>query len=211
MNVLADKGYQTGDQLQCVLAYITTYVSPKAPSTKDICLDPIYAFKYNPESDTYTYPAGEVLTTNNVWNRHSLAQRERLLLFVLNVICPQKCSSCSQRNLCTNISRNGRAIDKSEFADIIAQNATRVNETPNYYRLRQQIAEYPWGTLKRQVLGEVSLTIIGYNLMRSVQIMTPRKFIELLIINSFLPKTPLNPIFSPPIYSDLPDKHKMAS
>jgi hypothetical protein len=93
-----------------------------------------------------------------------------------------------------------------------------------YYRLRQQIAEHPWGTLKRQwafdyvlmrgkrqVLGELSLTFIGYNLMRSVQIMTPKKFIEMLIIKSFLPKATLNALFSPPNYSDFLEKHKMAS
>lgn len=120
------------------------------------------------------------------------ALRKRHLFFVLNVVCPQ--------------------------------NATRVNESPNYYRLRQQIAEHPWGTLKRQwdfyyvlirgkrqVLGEVSLAFIGYNLMRSVWIMTPRKFIELLIIRYLLPKTTLNAIFSSQNYYDFLEKHKLAS
>ena len=37
MNALADKGYHTGEQLQqCLESNITTFVSPKAPSTKDI-------------------------------------------------------------------------------------------------------------------------------------------------------------------------------
>lgn len=223
MNVLADKGYHTGDQLQqCAFANIITYVSPKAPSTKDIGLYPISSFDYNPESDTYTCPAGEVLTTSNVWYRHSTEGKTPAFRFKRYL--SSKCSSCSQRSLCTNSGRNGRAIDRSEFADIIAQNATRVNESPNYYRLRQQIAEHPWGTLKRQwafdyvlmrgkrqVLGELSLTFIGYNLMRSVQIMTPKKFIEMLIIKSFLPKATLNALFSPPNYSDFLEKHKMAS
>ncbi|MDP3435855.1 MAG: hypothetical protein Q8S04_01290 [Bacteroidales bacterium] len=142
MNVLADKGYHTGDQLQqYVLANITTYVSPKASSTKDIGLYPINAFKYNPESDTYTCPAGEVLATNNVWYRHS--SEGKTPAFRYKRYLSPKCSSCSQQNHCTNCSRYGRAIDRSEFADIIAQNATRVNESPNYYRLRQQIAEHP--------------------------------------------------------------------
>lgn len=223
MNVLADKGYHTGDQLQqCAFANIITYVSPKAPSTKDIGLYPINSFNYDPESDSYICPSGEVLTTNNVWYQHSSERKTPAFRFKRYLT--SKCSSCSQRSLCTNSGRNGRAIDRSEYADIIAQNATRVYESPNYYRLRQQIAEHPWGTLKRQwafdyvlmrgkrqVLGEVSLAFIGYNLMRSVQIMTPRKFIEMLRIKSFLPITTLNPIFSLPIYSAFFEKHKMAS
>jgi transposase len=223
MNVLADKGYHTGDQLQrCAFANIITYVSPKAPSTKDIGLYPITSFNYNPESDTYTCPDGEVLATNNVWYRHS--SEGKTPAFRFKRYLSSKCSFCKQRSLCTNSGRNGRAIDRSEYADIIAQNATRVNESPSYYRLRQQIAEHPWGTLKRQwafdyvlmkgkrqVLGEVSLAFICYNLMRSVNIITPRKFIELLIIRSFLPKTALNKIFSPPIYSNFLKKYKIAS
>jgi len=52
----------------------------------------------------------------------------------------------------------------------------RVEDNPNYYRQRQQLAEHPFGTLKRQrgfiftlikgkekVLGEVGLEFIGYN------------------------------------------------
>jgi len=123
MNVLADKGYHTGDQLQqCALADIITYVSPKAPSTKDIGLYPISAFYYNPGSDTYTCPAGEVLTTNNVWYRHS--SEGKTPAFRFKRYLSSKCSSCSQHNLCTNSGHNSHAIDRSQFADIIAQKAT---------------------------------------------------------------------------------------
>jgi hypothetical protein len=37
---------------------------------------------------------------------------------------------------------NGRNIFRSEFATIIEQNNQRVNETPDYYRQRQQLAEH---------------------------------------------------------------------
>ena len=63
------------------------------------------------------------------------------------------------------------------------QNNQRVKENPTYYKQRQQLAEHPWGTIKRQrgfdhvltrgktnVLGEVSLVFISYNLVRSIQI-----------------------------------------
>ena len=63
------------------------------------------------------------------------------------------------------------------------QNNRRVKENPNYYRKRQQLAEHPCGTIKRQrgfdhvlmrgkknVFGEVRLVFIDYNLARFIQI-----------------------------------------
>jgi len=65
MDVLADKGYHTGEELKlCETENITTYVSPKAPATKDTGLYPITTFTYNKEADTYTCPEGETITTN---------------------------------------------------------------------------------------------------------------------------------------------------
>ncbi|GAB1405937.1 hypothetical protein MASR1M74_31190 [Lentimicrobium sp.] len=74
-------------------------------------------------------------------------------------------------------------IDRSEFAGIIEQNNQRVNANPDYYKLRQQLAEHPWGTMKRQwgfdhvlvkgkerVMGEVSLVFTAYNLTRVMAI-----------------------------------------
>ena len=69
----------------------------------------------------------------------------------------------------------------------------RVNENPGYYKLRQQVTEHPFGTLKRQrgftftlvrgkdkVLGEVGLMFIGYNLSRCVSIIGMVKLIKAL-------------------------------
>jgi hypothetical protein len=68
-----------------------------------------------------------------------------------------------------------------------------VNENPDYYRRRQQIAEHPFGTLKRQrgythtnlrgkekVLGEVGLLFIGYNLTRCMTILGVPQLIKAL-------------------------------
>ena len=54
------------------------------------------------------------------------------------------------REKCTNGKRNGRAIDRSEYAEVIELNNQRVIANPNYYRRRQQIAEHPFGTQKLQ-------------------------------------------------------------
>ena len=63
------------------------------------------------------------------------------------------------------------------------ENQKRVDENPEYYRLRQQITEHQFGTLKRQwgftftlmkgkqnVLSEVNLMMICYNLRRLMSI-----------------------------------------
>ena len=91
-------------------------------------------------------------------------------------------------------SNNGRNIDRSEFASLMEQNAQRVNLNKSYYKLRQQLAEHPWGTIKRQrgfdhvltrgktkVLGEVSLVFIGYNLARCANILDGLEMFKALI------------------------------
>ena len=62
-------------------------------------------------------------------------------------------------------------------------NEKRVKENPEYYRLRQQVTEHQFGTLKRQwgftftlmkgkenVLSEVNIQMICYNLRRLMSI-----------------------------------------
>ena len=87
------------------------------------------------------------------------------------------------RHLCTE-NKNGRFIERGIYQEELENNATRVNQNPDYYRLRQQITEHQFGTLKRQwgfthtlvrkkehVLSEVYLCFSVYNLLRSLQIL----------------------------------------
>jgi transposase len=182
MDVLADKGYHTGEQIrQCEQNGITTYVSPKEPASNDPDIFPITNFIYDPEKDYYICPAGEVLTTNGTWLTHSSKGYKSAYKF--QRYNTRKCKTCQLQPQCTKSKTNGRNIDRSEFANDVIQNNKRVKENPAYYKQRQQLAEHPWGTLKRQrgfdyvltkgkknVLGEVSLVFIGYNLGRFVQI-----------------------------------------
>jgi transposase len=188
MDVLADKGYHTGGELmECEKENITTYISPKAPSTKDTGLYPVTSFVYNREEDAYTCPAGEILTTTNVWYSHSNPGNKPPLRF--RRYTTTACKTCANRHKCTKQKINGRAIDRSEFAESMEKNNARVIANPNYYQQRQQLAEHPFGTLKRQrgftftlmrgkekVLGEVGLEFIGYNLTRCASILG---FVEL--------------------------------
>jgi len=183
MDVLADKGYHTGEELKkCEAQNITAFVSPKAPATPDNDLYPVPAFTYNKNDDTYTCPAGEILKTNNVWYKHSGKGKTEPFRFLRYTT--SACKTCASRSHCTAGEKNGRAIDRSEYAPAIEANRERVIAKSDYYRLRQQITEHPFGTLKRQrgftftlmkgktkVLGEVGLEFIGYNLTRCATIL----------------------------------------
>jgi hypothetical protein len=201
MDVLADKGYHTGGELmKCQQENITTYVSPKAPSTKDTGLYPVTSFVYNPDVDTYTCPEGETLTTNNVWYSHSNPGNKPPYRF--RRYTTTACKACANRHQCTAQKINGRAIDRSEYAISMEQNNQRVIANPNYYRQRQQLAEHPFGTLKRQrgftftlmkgkekVLGEVGLEFIGYNLSRCANILGLTELCKVLKKCTFIIKT----------------------
>ena len=178
MDVLADKGYHTGEQIrQCEENNITTYISPKEPASNDPDIFPVTSFVYNAQTNSYSCPAGQTLTTNGTWLTHSSKGYKSAYKF--QRYNTKKCKSCELQPQCTKSKTNGRNIDRSEFAADVEQNNRRVKENPAYYKQRQQLAEHPWGTLKRQrgfdfvltkgrrnVLGEVSLVFIGYNLSR---------------------------------------------
>jgi hypothetical protein len=64
MDALADKGYHTGVQLeQCKDNNIKTFVSPKAPSTKNVGLYLVTDFVYHREEDKYICPQGHQMHT----------------------------------------------------------------------------------------------------------------------------------------------------
>ena len=183
MDVLADKGYHTGEQIQqCEQNQITTYVSPKEPASNNPDIFPITQFVYNAEKDCYTCPANQTLTTNGTWYTHSSKGHKSDYKFQRYNNVPA-CKVCPMQSDCTTSKKNGRNIDRSEFASLMEQNAERVKLNKDYYKQRQQLAEHPWGTIKRQrgfdhvltrgktkILGEVSLVFIGYNLARCANI-----------------------------------------
>ncbi|MGV8091064.1 MAG: IS1182 family transposase [Mangrovibacterium sp.] len=192
MDVLADKGYHTGEELQqCEKLGITTYISPKATAPKDSGVFPGSDFIYSLQDDSYTCPAGQTMKTNKVWHAHS--GKERTPAFRFQRYTTTACKKCLLGSQCTKGKANGRVIHRSEFAASIERNNSRVTANPNYYRQRQQIAEHPFGTLKRQrgftftlmkgkhkVLAEVGLEFIGYNLVRCISVVGITELIKKL-------------------------------
>jgi transposase len=179
MNVLTDKGYTTGKHIDiCTKNNIITFSSPKAHSSQKNGLFDMQIFEYNKQDDFYTCPANKKLVTNGtVYNKanHKVKHYKNR----------EACKSCELTSQCT-ANKNGRFIERSIYQEALENNQQRVNSNPNYYRLRQQITEHQFGTLKRQwgftftlmkgknnVLSEVNLMMICYNLKRLMSILSP--------------------------------------
>jgi hypothetical protein len=98
------------------------------------------------------------------------------------------CQTCSIRQECTK-NKMGRTIERSGYQDVIDENKERVLANPEYYKLRQQIIEHQFGILKRQwgftftllkrkknVMSEVHLLMMAYNLTRMIAIIGINEF-----------------------------------
>lgn len=183
MKTLTDKGYTNGKILaQCKQEGILTYSSPKDHSSPNNGLFAMKIFKYDPEEDTYTCPANQILTTNgNIYNKRNHKVKHYKT---------KACKTCEIRSLCT-ANKNGRFIERGIHQEVLEENEKRVLENPDYYRLRQQITEHQFGTLKRQwgftftlmrgkenVLCEVNLLFTIYNLTRALTILGPKALKE---------------------------------
>lgn len=175
MNTLTDKGYTTGLHIHtCTKNGITTYSSPKAHSSQNNGLYDMQIFEYNKEKDIYTCPAGAILTTNG-----KICKKHKHRVKRYNT---KSCEGCAQREKCTT-NKRGRFIERSIYQEALEENEKRVKANPEYYKLRQQITEHQFGTLKRQwgftftlmkgkqhVLSEVNLLMMCYNLRRIMSI-----------------------------------------
>jgi transposase len=176
MNTLTDKGYTTAEEMaRCALNNITTYSSPKESAANKTNLFDLKCFKYDQQEDSYTCPAEQTLRSNG--NQYKKGNTK------VKHYKTKACKGCSLRTQCTN-SINGRVIERGIHQKFIEENQKRVDENPDYYRLRQQVTEHQFGTLKRQwgftytlmkgkenVLSEVNLIMMCYNLRRVMSIL----------------------------------------
>ena len=150
MNVLADKGYHSGREIKaCEKLNVNTYISAKASSSSKT--NPAYAmeaFEYNEQEDTYTCPANQKMYTNGRWYNKKLDKSGRKSYHVKHYKT-KACKNCTLRNECTK-NKNGRFIERTEYAQYVKENNDRVNQNPEYYRERQQIIEPAYVPFSRQ-------------------------------------------------------------
>ena len=184
---ISDKGYFNGRELQrCKDHNITTIVAhPEIVNSNEKGTTPEYLvtqFTYNKEADTYTCPAGKTLRTQGTW--HNKQRTERSIGYQFKKYRTPACKTCPVKHLCTGKATGGREIERSEFAEAVAENNQRYHDNQALYRKRQEINEHIFGTIKRQwgynhtnlmglekVGGEMSLIMLVYNIKRCTNIL----------------------------------------
>lgn len=174
--VLADKGYYNGADLRRVKRQRVTAIVPRQEASDPKDQPEAYhtdQFKYDPKTDSYTCPAGHILYA------HSKKGSPRRKFFD-----KQACQNCQNRNDCGRDKRGYRTITRNEHADIYDEVDANFRRHNDLYKLRQQIVEHPFGTIKRAMQGsyfllrtrrkvraEVALLFLGYDLKRAVKVL----------------------------------------
>ncbi len=188
--VLADKGYHTGAELkQCHDDNMITHVAYKEqPSVKHIANEFLAeSFLYDKQTDSYTCPAGAVLTSLGTWHNKKGEVGETSYRF--KTYRTDACKTCALRHQCTKLPK--RIIQRSEYQDAVDTNDNNIKQNPHYYKLRQAICEHPFGSIKRhwgythtllkglqKVNGEMNLIMLCYNFMRTKNILGFEKMLQ---------------------------------
>ena len=188
--VLADKGYHTGAELlQCQQDNMITHVAYKEqPSVKHIAHEFLAeSFNYDTLTDTYTCPAGAVLTSLGTWHNKKGDAGETSYRF--KTYRTNACKTCALKNQCTKLPK--RIIQRSEYQDAVDINDNNIKQNPQYYKRRQAICEHPFGSIKRhwgythtllkglqKVNGEMNLIMFCYNFMRTKNILGFEKMLQ---------------------------------
>lgn len=170
--VVADKGYYNGADLARVKRY-----KVKAIVSKQKAADPkdqpkefnTDKFKYDERSDTYTCPMEKTLYP------HSKKSADRR-----NFFNKSACEKCEFRGKCTNGQSGYRTVSRNKYAKVYDEVDKRTIENMHLYKLRQQIIEHTFGTIKfnmqgyyfllrtqRKVRCETAMLFLGYNLKRA--------------------------------------------
>jgi len=176
LDVLADMGYYDGQQVkECIEEGITPYI-PKADTSanRKLGLFTKDDFRYDPEQDCDWCPAGQELTF-----RFQTTEKGRVRRYYATAAC----AKCALKDQCTH-SKQGRRISRWEYEVVLEEMERRVNANLEKVKLRKQLAEHPFGTIKHHwnqghflmrklpnVESEMSLSILVYNIKRTINIL----------------------------------------
>ncbi len=196
---LYDKGYHTGSEFFTANQLgITTMVA--IPSVAAQAPDPRYNvqhFTYDHQLDCYICPEQQIMKTTGKWH---IAKTYRFKRYTTKA-----CMSCKAKPQCSK-AKYGKAIQRSEYQELIEQNRTRIEQNQNYYRRRQAIVEHPYGTIKRQwgfsyiltkkfmhrASADVGLIMTAYNLRRIISLIGMQRLIVYLSMLFFSSKKVFN-------------------
>ncbi len=199
ITALYDKGYHTGSEIKTAINLginIMVAIPAVAAHAPDTNYD-IEHFTYNKETDTYTCPQHQTLTTNGKWyHKDRSASVTQVKHYKTDA-----CLTCPMMDKCTK-NQKGRLIERSEYTEFIEQNKANIQANKDTYKKRQAIVEHPYGTIKRQwgfnyimnkrtlqrAATDVGLMFIAYNLRRLFNILDKqafKKFLQELVLLFF--------------------------
>jgi len=183
MEVVADKGYYNNSEVsRCVERGITPYIAKADTSANTKAgLFGKSQFSYDATKDVYVCPAGKELT-----HRFNTEEKGRQLRYYR----ARDCKGCAMKKQCTR-NQGNRTITREEEEGLMEAMAARVAAHPEKMKLRKQLCEHPFGTLKRwfgysyflvkglaQVRCEWSLMTLAYNLKRVLNLVSFQKLME---------------------------------
>jgi len=171
LDVAADAGYGDAAELKrCEEGGITPYVPhPRSVNTKGH-FDKSQ-FTYEPESDTYRCPAGELL-------RFYSASVEKQAINYVGIAC----SGCKLKPQCTGA--KARWVTRHMQEDVLERTAERMKQRPDIMKRRGALVEHPFGIIKdmmgyprflcrglKTVAAEMALSVTAFNLKRLITIL----------------------------------------
>lgn len=194
---LYDKGFHTGSEIKKAVE-MGVDIMVAIPGVASFAPDENYNFDkfiYDNNTDTYTCPQQQVLTTNGSWYQKS---KQRYIYFVKHYKT-NACSNCAALALCTK-NKKGRLLERSEYQPYIEQNKKNIEAGGSTYKKRQAIVEHPYGIIKRQwgfyyittkkgigrASADVGLMFVAYNLRRLINIIDKGVFKKFLAELSLL-------------------------
>lgn len=176
-DVVADAGYyNAGEVSRCVEQGLTPHL-PKVDTSANTArgLFGKSQFRYDAVKDVYVCPANQALTY-----RSSSLELGRELRYYRASGCQQ----CALKAQCTR-NRANRRISREANEHLMEQMAQRMQAHPEKFKLRKQLAEHPFGTIKRafgydhfllkgleKVRTEWSLITLAYNFKRVLNLVS---------------------------------------
>ena len=196
LEAVTDKGYYDGAQVgACEGLGIRVYMGkPHTSANQKQGLFTKEDFRYDTEHDLYRCPADQALRY-----RFSTIEDGRPMRYYET----SACRTCPLKPQCTRNKEN-RRITRAAYEGALDRMAQRVCQHPEKVKLRQQLAEHPFGTLKRafnqgyfllrglsKVNVEMSLSVLAYNLRRAINILGVPKLIAALKAKDVTSHAPL--------------------
>jgi transposase len=170
IEAVADRGYFNGEELKACNEAGITVTLPK-PMTSGAKADGRFGkqdFVYQPETDTYRCPAGEML--KYYYTKEEKGQKFRMYW-------TNACKTCPLKAKCTP--GKERRVSRWEHEAVVDDVQQRLDKNPNAMRTRRKVVEHPFGTIKMRmgathflcktlpkVASEMALCVLAYNLTR---------------------------------------------